>query len=364
MRLILSGGGTGGHVYPALAIAQGVKDVIPSVEILYIGTQKGMESIIVPKAGYDFKYIDISGIDRSSMVRASKSLIKFPKSFFTSLNIIRSFKPDVVVGTGGYVSFSPVMAATFLDCKSIIHEQNALMGLANRNLAKRVDHTLLTFEEAAEGLEAKDITITGLPVRQEIMQANRNEAKKELGLDNRFTLVAFGGSRGAASINRGMLGLIDRYRKVPNLQIIWITGENNYTEIKDKIQSQIGLENLQCKLLLYPYMFNIENALVAADLAVCRAGASTVAELSILGLPAILVPYPYATDGHQEKNAKTLLEKKAADMVIDEFLDGDTLYKKVEYYRNNINELDHMKQNLLKEAKPNALRDIVDIIMK
>lgn len=363
MKLILSGGGTGGHIYPALAIAEGVKNVIPSAEILYIGTEKGLESTIVPKAGYNFKTINISGLDRSSMLKASKALMKVPKSFLEAREIIKSFQPDVVLGTGGYVSFPVLYSATFFDCKTIIHEQNAIAGLANRHLAKKVDYTLLTFPEAKETMKAKNLIITGLPVRPEILKVDRNKAKKELGLNNNFTLLAFGGSRGAASINRSMLYLVDRYRNDSNLQIIWVTGENNYEEIVEKLESKLDINKLKCKLLLFPYMYNIEQALAAADLAVCRAGASTVAELTILGLPAILIPYPYAAENHQEKNAKALMQKKAVEMVIDEFLDGDTLYRKVDKLRSNEVVLKDMKNNLLKEAKPNALQDIVDIVL-
>lgn len=364
MRLILSGGGTGGHIYPALAIARGVEEVIPSVEILYVGTKNGLESKIVPNAGYDFKHIDISGIDRTSMLKASKSLIKFPKSFFEAREIVKSFKPDVVVGTGGYVSFPVVMASTFFSCKTIIHEQNAVLGLANKHLAKRVDYTLLTFEEAGKNIAAKKVIVTGLPVRKEILAVDREQAKRELGLDSRFTLIAFGGSRGAASINRAMLGIVDRYKDDADIQIIWITGENNYEEIEQQLKNRLNYSNLKCKLLLFPYMYDIEKALAVSDLAVCRAGASTLAELAILGLPAILIPYPYAAENHQEKNARALMEKKAVDMVIDEFLDGDTLYNKVQALRSDANKLSIMKQNLLKEAKPNALQDIVHIIVK
>ncbi|HZJ85116.1 MAG TPA: UDP-N-acetylglucosamine--N-acetylmuramyl-(pentapeptide) pyrophosphoryl-undecaprenol N-acetylglucosamine transferase, partial [Syntrophomonadaceae bacterium] len=221
MRLILSGGGTGGHIYPALAIAKGVESLIPDVEILYVGTEKGLESDIVPKAGYNFKSIDITGLDRSSMLKASKTLMKFPKSFMDARGIIKEFQPDVVLGTGGYVSFPVVFSATFLKCKTIIHEQNAIAGLANRHLAKRVDYTLLTFSEAKQDINAKKIIITGLPVRPEILNVNPSQAKRNLKLDDRFTLLAFGGSRGAASINRAMMDLIERYKEDYNLQIIW-----------------------------------------------------------------------------------------------------------------------------------------------
>lgn len=363
MRLVLSGGGTGGHIYPALAIAAGVRKIVPDAEILYVGTEKGLEKDIVKKAGYPFRSIDVSGIDRSSMLKASKSLIKFPKSFFQAFNIIKEFKPDVVLGTGGYVSFPVVLAGTFFNCKTMIHEQNVYPGLANRNLASRVDYIFLTFEETKKFLKGTQIKVTGLPVRQEIIEVQKDVALRNLQLTDKFTLVAFGGSRGAMSINNAMLDVLEKYKNDEDIQIIWITGGAGYEDIKRKLEENIDLEGMKLVLRLFPYMYNIEEALAVSDLAVCRAGASTLCELAILGLPAILVPYPYAAEGHQEKNARALKEKKAAEMVIDEYLDGDTLYKKVEYLRNNPNILEEMRANLRKEAKPQALRDIVEIIV-
>jgi UDP-N-acetylglucosamine--N-acetylmuramyl-(pentapeptide) pyrophosphoryl-undecaprenol N-acetylglucosamine transferase len=363
MKVILTGGGTGGHIYPALAIANGIKQRDPSVEILYVGTQRGLESKIVPQSGLAFKTIDISGIDRSSMLKASKALIKFPYSFFQARDIIKDFKPDIIVGTGGYVSFPIVLAGTFMGAKTFIHEQNAIPGLANRNLARRVDCVMLTFEEAGKYLAAKKIRLTGLPVRQEILEI----ALKKTGLGNtlrgdKFTLLAFGGSLGAASINRAMLEVVERYRKV-NTDIIWITGQSGHQDIKEALEKRIDLKSLSCNLKIVPYMYNIEAALSIADLVVCRAGASTICELELLGLPAIFIPYPYAAENHQEKNARALVAKGAAEMVIDELLDGDTLYKKIELLRNGRQKLQEMGKNMLKEARPHALDEILDELL-
>ncbi|MGI6413857.1 MAG: undecaprenyldiphospho-muramoylpentapeptide beta-N-acetylglucosaminyltransferase [Syntrophomonadaceae bacterium] len=364
MRVVLTGGGTGGHIYPALAIGHGIKQVNPEAKILYIGSKNGMESQIVPRAGFNFKAIDISGINRSSMLKASRALIRFPSSVFQSWNLLKSFQPDVVVGTGGYVSFPVVMAATFQTCKTVIHEQNAVPGLANRNLAKRVDWVLLTFPEAKNHLSAKNIKVTGLPVRQELLQVNREEARKKFDFSPQiFTLIAFGGSRGAMSINRAMLEMLDKYLNI-DIQIIWITGDAGYEDIRMELAERQAKKNYRIKLFLAPYLYNIEEALAIADLAVCRAGASTISELAILGLPAILIPYPYAADNHQEKNARALVAKKAVDMVIDEFLDGYTLNKKVSKYYNNPSLLAEMKTNLQKEARPDALRDIINTIIE
>ncbi len=363
MRLIVSGGGTGGHIYPALAIAREVKDRIPAAQILYVGTQQGLESKIVPDSGWQFQTIDISGIDRSSMLKAGRSLIKFPNSFFQARDIIKTFKPDVIVGTGGYVSFPIVLAGTFFGVKTFIHEQNAVPGLANRHLARRADGVMLTFAEAGQYLQARSVKLTGLPVRKEIIAAKPQRlAIKNQDREETFFILAFGGSQGARSINRAMLEVVERYRQ-ENVNITWITGHNNYHDIAEHINRSIAADSLDCKLQLLPYLNNIETAMTTADVAVCRAGASTLCELEVLGLPAILVPYPYAAENHQEKNARALVAKKAARMVIDEFLDGDTLYKMLEDLRKNRSILKSMGENMFKEAKPNALNDIVDLIL-
>lgn len=363
MRIIISGGGTGGHIYPALAIAQEIKDRMPDAAILYVGTKRGMESTIVPRAGFDFKTIDISGINRSSLLKASGSLSKLPRSFFQGWEVVREFKPDIVIGTGGYVSFPVVLAATFLDCKTYIHEQNALPGLANRSLARRVDCVMLTFSEAERHLKGKSLKITGLPVRRDILDVNAQWARQELGLvEGKFNLLVFGGSRGARSINSAMLNAMERLQK-EDIQIIWLTGESGYQEIKANLADKVNMDSMQCKLQLLPYMDNINLALAASNLALCRAGASTLCELAVVGLPAILVPYPYAAENHQEMNARALLNKNAATMVIDEFLDGDTLYQKVNELKSDQARLKVMSDNIRQEARPNALKDIVDIVL-
>lgn len=365
MKVIISGGGTGGHIYPALAIAQGLQERVPDADILYVGTARGMESTIVPRAGFKFVTVDIKGINRASFLRASRDLARLPLSFFQGWNIIREFHPDIVIGTGGYASFPVVLASTFLgSCRTYIHEQNAMPGLANRRLAPRVNCVLLTFAEAEAYLKARSVKVTGLPVRKEIVEISKSPRKTSREFDNnRFTIFAFGGSRGARSINDAMIELVLRYQHDP-LQLIWITGEKNYSEVKEALNSKVDTEGMNLRLHVLPYMYNIEEAFLAADLAVCRAGASTLSELCLLGLPAILVPYPYAADNHQEFNARALQNKKAAEMVIDEFLDGDTLYQKVEVLRRDSSLLKEMAGNLVKEAKPDALKEILDIVLQ
>lgn len=360
--MIVVGGGTGGHIYPALAIARGVKEKVPSINILFVGTQKGLESKIVPEAGFAFRTIDVEGLNRSSMIKAVKSLVKVPRGFWQARNLVKEFGPDLVVGTGGYVSYPVVLAASIMGIKTVIHEQNAYPGLANRALAKRVDHVLLTFTEAQQYLGNARVTVTGLPVRREIMEAKKNEGLKQLGFSpGVFTLVVFGGSRGAMSINQAMLEVIQRYL-MEELQILWISGEYGYVEMVEKLPRQaLGQGPLRVKIL--PYMDNIADALAAADLVVCRAGAATLSELAVVGVPAILVPYPYAAENHQEKNARSLAAKGAAEVVIDEFLDGDVLFKKIDKLKKNPDKLRNMATRMKQEGRPEALGRITDIIM-
>lgn len=364
MKIILSGGGTGGHIYPALAIAGEIKQRLAEVQLLYVGTPSGMESKIVPAAAIAYTALDVSGIDRTSMLKASKSIVKFPGSFFQARNIIKEFNPDIIVGTGGYVSFPIVLAGTFMGIKTVIHEQNAYPGLANRNLANRVDRILLTFPEAGQYLDGKNIKVTGLPVRQEMMHTDKIQSRRLLGLDaNVFTILAFGGSLGARTINNAMLDFIDLSRN-QLLQIIWITGESAYEQMQEEVNRRFDLHTLRPQIKMLPYLNQMEQAMGAADLAICRAGASTVSELEIVGLPAILVPYPFAADNHQEKNARALADKNAAYLVIDEFFDGAEMNKKVQELLKQPEKLKIMGQNMLKEAKPDALKEIVDEILK
>lgn len=363
MRIIISGGGTGGHIYPALSIASGLKESNPNCEILFVGTKEGMESTIIPREGYPFKTIDIEGINRKSLIKAGKTLAAFPRSLFQARQIIKEFQPEIIIGTGGYVSYPIVLAGTLFGQKTVIHEQNVLPGMANRNLAKRVDYVLLSFEESKEYIKAKNIMITGLPVRKEIIEAAKlNNKTKVYSTKDVFTLLVFGGSRGAARINQAMLELIPKYLDI-KINIIWITGEEEHKKLEQEVKKTINEKTIKCEIKLLPYSYNIEESMRLANLAVCRAGASTLAELAIMGLPAILVPYPYAAEGHQEKNARALLRKKAARMIIDEFIDGDTLYKEIEQLREDKDALISISKNIKKEAKVDAIDKIVELIL-
>ncbi|MGE5395936.1 MAG: undecaprenyldiphospho-muramoylpentapeptide beta-N-acetylglucosaminyltransferase [Chitinophagales bacterium] len=360
MKVIMAGGGTGGHIYPALAIAQGIQKKWPKSEMLFVGTRAGLEKTIIPETGLELRMITAEGLNRSSFTKAFSSALKVPMGFWQSRNIIKDFKPDLVIGTGGYVSYPVVLAASIMGIKTLIHEQNAYPGLANRALAKRADCVMLTFDEAASYLNARRVEVTGLPIRPDILSVNRATASSYFGLvEDRFTLVAFGGSRGAQSINKAMMGLIKKYNGT-DVQIIWLTGEQHYRSIIE----HLGEAGVPKNCRIYPYLLEMAMVLAAGDLAVCRAGAATLSELSVRGLPGILIPYPYAAESHQEKNARYLERKGAAITIVDEFLDADGLMQKVEQLKDNRFQLLRMAQLMKEEGRPGALENIINIIQE
>lgn len=358
MKIIMAGGGTGGHIYPALAIARGIMKRWPQANIIFVGTKEGMEQDIVPESGYELKTISAQGLNRYSLIKAAGSALKVPVGFWQARNIIKEFKPDLVIGTGGYVSYPVVLAASIMQVKTVIHEQNAYPGLANRALAKRVERVLLTFPEAA-GYFPQEITrVTGLPVRPEITAASRHDAAAFFGLkEDRFTIVVVGGSRGALRINQAIAGLVPQL-SAEGVQLVWITGEQHF----EKLSKSLSKPDIPDNVRMYPYLYNMELALAMADLVICRAGAATLSELAVRGVPAILVPYPYAAENHQEKNARYLQKKGAASLIIDEFLDKNTLRARIEELRNNRFRLLRMAQIMKEEGHPQALEDILDII--
>lgn len=358
LRVIMAGGGTGGHIYPALAIARGIQERWPQAEIIFVGTKEGLENTIIPEAGYKLMTISAQGLDRSSLIKAAGSLLQVPIGFWQARNIIRDYKPSIVIGTGGYVSYPVVLAASIMQVKTVIHEQNAYPGLANRALAKRVDRVLLTFPGAASHFPSGVTHLTGLPIRPEITAATRKEAANFFQLrEDKFTLLVVGGSRGSLRINQATTGLLKRY-KDKDMQLVWITGSQHFEILSKEFEE----EKLPDNIRVFPYLFNMEMGWAIADLAICRAGATTLSELAVRGLPAILIPYPYASEGHQEKNARYLEEKGAALIIVDEFLDEQTLFNNIEGMRRNKFRLLRMAQIMKEEGRLRALDDILDVI--
>lgn len=329
MRVILSGGGTGGHIYPAVSIAKEIKNRDKSADILFIGTEQGLESSIIPKEGFKLRTIKVRGFARKVSFENVIAVQQAFVSIFSAMNIIRKHKPDIVIGTGGYVCGSVVLAAAMLGIPTIIHEQNAFPGVTNKILSRFVDFVAVNFQESAAYFHnRKKIGVTGNPIRKDILNVSRPEGMKALGFSDKLPLVfVVGGSRGAKKINESVLLIAENCLK-GQYQMLHMTGETQYDQVC-KLYSERGIALDQAALKVVPYLHNMPYALAASDIVISRCGASTLSEITALGKPSILIPYPYATDNHQEYNARALEKNGAAVVLLERDLNEEILYNEV-----------------------------------
>jgi len=360
MRFVITGGGTGGHIYPALAIARGLQERYPGAKILYIGTKKGLEADIVPRSGLPFQSIRLSGLRRSLTPRNLLVLWRAGTGILEARKIIKKFKPSAVVGTGGYVCGPVVIAAASLRVPTLIHEQNALPGITNRILSVLASQVTTTFEDSVRRFPRRArVQITGLPVRPEVLTADRNQAREKLGvLPHQALVLSFGGSQGARSINRAMAGVLKKLHANDGIKFLHVTGQAQQREF----MSECRRRNVKLKedhIKVVPYLYEMPEALAAADLIICRAGAATLAEITVRGIPAVLIPYPYAAENHQEYNARALVRKDAAEMLLDDEVTGQLLAQKINTMINNPEKLKEMAGASLSEGRPRALQDII-----
>jgi UDP-N-acetylglucosamine--N-acetylmuramyl-(pentapeptide) pyrophosphoryl-undecaprenol N-acetylglucosamine transferase len=362
LRVIVTGGGTGGHIYPAMAIAKGLQERFPDCEILYIGTKEGMEARLVPENGLDFRGIAGRGLPRKLSVEVLQAAGTNLKALWETKKILKDFKPDLVVGTGGYVSGPVVLTAALFGIPTLLHEQNALPGKTNKALAKVVKKVMVTFPESAKFFSSPGkIEVVGLPVRPEIGKLERKQSAKELGLDPRKkTLLITGGSRGALSINQAVIFLLSKLETYPDIQLIWATGSATYQTIIDELDLK-GINWRLDRWRIVEYLAKMPEALAVADLCLCRAGATTLAELSAAGKAGILIPYPYAAENHQEYNARVFEEKGAAEVIIDRELTGELLWETVTKIIFNNFKLEEMGKRSAEVFKPGALDRIINL---
>ncbi|MFN3133939.1 MAG: undecaprenyldiphospho-muramoylpentapeptide beta-N-acetylglucosaminyltransferase [Candidatus Kryptonium sp.] len=353
VRVMITGGGTGGHIFPGIAIADAVKKIEPESDIIFVGTKGKIESRVVPKAGYKFVSIWISGLRRSLDLRNLLFPLKLIVSLIQSFLIIKKFKPNVVVGTGGYVSGPVVFIASLLGVPTLIQEQNSYPGITTRLLSTLVDEVHITFEASRRYLKRKDnVFLTGNPIRSSLKIYPKSEALKFFGLDEgKKTLFVFGGSTGARSINEAMLEIIDELVE-KDIQVIWQTGMFDFERVKDKCKGMHGVK-------VFQFLDEIDYAYSACDLSVCRAGATTISEITYFGVPSILVPYPFAAANHQYENAKVLFENGAGEILFDSELKS----KLKEKILNLITDDEKLKM-MREKAKPLANPEAGDIIAK
>jgi len=364
VRVILTGGGTGGHIYPALAIAKGLLARDDKTQILYVGIKNGMEARLVPEAGITFRGISGKGLPRRLSLDTIKVISKSVKALWETKNILREFHPDLVVGTGGYVSGPVVLTASLFNIPTLLHEQNVLPGITNRILARVVRRVMVTFPESIAHFGVKKkLELVGLPVRQEIGHFTREVGAKHFGLrSDRLTLLVTGGSRGARTLNQAMIKVLEHLVQRSDIQVIWATGTMTFSETIEEFRKRgISWERPQWRVL--EYLKDMPQALACADLYIGRAGATSLAELMVAGIPSILIPYPFAAENHQEHNARALVQAGAAQIVLDSECNGERLWKEVDRLISQPILLAKMGEAAQTLAQPKALNKIVDLCL-
>lgn len=335
MRVVISAGGTGGHIYPALAIINKIKDLEPNSEILYIGTTDRMEKDLIPELGIPYIGIPMRGLDRKHLIDNIKVFHMYRKAIKQAKKEIIKFNPDVVIGVGGYITAPVIIAAHKAGYKTVIHEQNSIPGVSNKHLENKVDKILVSLPKSVEHFDKDKVVYTGNPRSEEIVEISP-ASKKELGLtESKKLVVIVMGSLGSATINEKELEIVPEF-KGKNYEVILITGERYFNDYKEiKIPSNVKV---------VPFLKNFINVLKVTDLIVSRAGASTIAEITAIGLPSILVPSPFVTNNHQFKNAKELEDAGACKILEEKDFNKDNLISMIDEILNNEKEYDNMKK--------------------
>lgn len=356
MKILVTGGGTGGHIYPALAFVNYVKTQEPNAEFMYVGANRGLENKIVPDTGMPFHTLEIQGFKRKISMHNIKTIRLFLKSIRQAKKILSDFQPDIVIGTGGYVSGAVVYAAAKMGIPTIIHEQNSVPGVTNKFLSRYVDRIALSFKDAAPFFPENKSVLVGNPRAQEVADTKKSDILKTFGLDpEKKTVLIFGGSQGALKINQAVSVFLSEY--IPSsYQVLYASGERYYEEILNKINPEI--QNISAQ----PYIKNMAEVMASSDLLVGRAGATSIAEFTALGLPAVLVPSPYVTNDHQTKNAMSLVHAGAAKMIADNELTGESLSQTI----NEIMDDEELQKQMCRASKeqgiPDASKRLYDVV--
>ena len=337
MRVVISAGGTGGHIYPALAIINKIKKEEPNSEFLYIGTHNRMEKDLIPSMGIPYEEIEITGFIRKVTLENFKTLTRFFKARKRCLEIIKEFKPDVVIGAGGYVTAPVIWAGKKCGCKTFIHEQNSVVGLSNKYLTKFVDKVGVSFESTLSEFPSDKVVLTGNPCSEKAILTK--EAKKsDFGLDDEKKLVLIVmGSLGSQTINEKMTEYIYGFRN-KNYEVLYVTGNSYYEKIKSK--------RLPENVKVVPFIKDLPSIMKKTDLMISRAGASTMSEIMALGIPTIFIPSPYVTNNHQYKNAKDLVNKRAALLIEEADLNKTTFINEIDNILRNESKYNSIKKNV------------------
>lgn len=360
MRVIMAAAGTGGHINPAIAIANKIKEENPESEIIFIGTNRGLEKDLVPRAGYKLKTVEAYGLSKKINIQSLKNNIKTMKGIEQAKKIVKEFKPDIVIGTGGYICGAAILAAKKYKIPTILHESNAWPGKAVKMLSKKVDTILVGFKDAKDRLpDAKNVVVTGTPTKVSnlhLSDTKKAQILKELGLkSDKPVILVFGGSQGAKAINDVMVKIINE-KMNKNYQIIWAPGPIQFDIIKKYVKNMSSLKDTK----IVPYIYNMEEVLNASDLIISRSGAMTITEISKVGKPAIFIPLPYVSNNHQEYNAKVLQNVDAAKIIQNKDLNAELLNQQIEEIIQDKDKIKKMGQN----ARKIEIENVEDKIYK
>lgn len=368
MKVVIAAAGTGGHINPGIAIANKIKKEEPDSKIIFIGTTRGLENDLVPRAGYELKTIDAYGLSKKISIDNIKKMYKTFKGIGEAKKIIKEFKPDIVIGTGGYICGAVVLAAKKNNIPVLLHESNAFPGKAIKMLSKKADTILVSFEDAKSRIEnCKNVVFTGTPVKVKKQNYDLNQKKKILNDLNlrvkKPVVLIFGGSQGAQKINDSIIDIIEN-KLNKNYQIIWATGPKQYDIIENKLsENNIDIKNIE-NTRIVPYIYNMEEVENVSDLIVARSGAMTITEISNLGKPSILIPLPNVSNDHQMYNAKVLEKVGAAKIITNDSLNGNILNEEINSIIGTKEVSDKMGNNALKISTSNVEEKIYTEIKK
>ncbi|MBI4847791.1 MAG: undecaprenyldiphospho-muramoylpentapeptide beta-N-acetylglucosaminyltransferase [Nitrospirae bacterium] len=359
MNIVIAGGGTGGHVFPAVAIAKELRNSIANVKITFIGTARGIESKIIPKEGYDIRFIRSEGLVGKNIFKTISSVMKIPTSLSDARAILKGLQPQLVLGVGGYSSGPVLLCASMMGIPTIIHEQNTLPGLTNKLLSKFVDTIAVTYHESMNFFPQEKTYLTGNPIRADILSGSREKGYKTFSLErDLFTIFVFGGSLGASRINsavsEALAYLVPLKDKV---QFLHQTGDRDFDTVREAYRVR------EFRGTVVPFAHEMADAYAVADLIVSRAGATTLAELTACGKAAILIPYPYAAGNHQEVNARKLWDIGAAQMILDRDLNGKVLADLIKFMIEDPEAIGQMERTSKSLGNPEATAKIVELMM-
>jgi len=359
VKVIIAGGGTGGHLFPGLALAEEFKRRDDATEVVFVGTEHGIEANIIPREGYPIKFLKAEGLVGRTLLAKIKALAKSAISTIDAYRILDIVMPDIVIGVGGYASGALVLMAALRSVPTMIHEQNSVPGLTNKMLGSVVKRICVTYHESLSSFPLGKTFLTGNPIRLKILRGEREAACRLFSLDkDMFTVFIFGGSSGARSINRAMVDALNHLNNLKNnIQFLHQTGDKDFENIRDAYR-KAGVKGT-----VAPFIYQMAEAYAAADVVISRAGATTLAEITALGKPAILIPYPYAAGRHQELNALKLREMGAAYVMLDNAMRGETLARNIQELYENESIRAEMKRASTGLGRPDACGRIVDIAM-